>query len=91
MRLKGDILEATDRGYDAGKHYIVYWDGYDDNNFIGLQDLYFTNEGNFNCSWIPDIDQFISQNDDLNAYALDFYQHGQARLLKQENGIRCMD
>lgn len=24
---KGDILEATDRGYDAGLHYIIFYEG----------------------------------------------------------------
>lgn len=35
MRKRGDILEASNRAYDAGRHYIVFYDGYDDTNFIG--------------------------------------------------------
>lgn len=33
-RNKGDILEARDRRFQAGKHYIIFYDGYDDNEFI---------------------------------------------------------
>ncbi|AOC97166.1 hypothetical protein BB050_04088 [Flavobacterium anhuiense] len=33
-RNKGDILEARDRRFEAGKHYIIFYDGYDDNEFI---------------------------------------------------------
>jgi hypothetical protein len=30
----GDILEATDRTRVAGFHYMIFYDGYDDNEFI---------------------------------------------------------
>jgi len=33
-RNKGDILEARDRGFQAGKHYIIFYSGYNDNEFI---------------------------------------------------------
>lgn len=35
MNQKGNILEASNRAFNAGKHYIVYFEGYDDINFIG--------------------------------------------------------
>lgn len=31
----GDILEATDRSINAGRHFIIYYDSYDGVNFIG--------------------------------------------------------
>ena len=34
-RNKGDILEAKNRKFQAGKHYIIFYDGYNDNEFIG--------------------------------------------------------
>lgn len=35
MFKKGDIIEAENRAIDAGLHYIVYYSGFDDKNFIG--------------------------------------------------------
>ncbi|MHC5202164.1 hypothetical protein [Myroides sp. LJL110] len=35
MRNKGDILEATNRSKEAGFHYIIFWEGHDESNFIG--------------------------------------------------------
>lgn len=32
---RGDILEASDRRSSAGEHYIVFYDQYDGNDFIG--------------------------------------------------------
>lgn len=31
----GDILEAKDRSVNAGRHYIIFFDGYNDSEFIG--------------------------------------------------------
>lgn len=31
----GDILEATNRSRETGFHYIIFYEGYDDNEFIG--------------------------------------------------------
>ncbi|WP_432672126.1 hypothetical protein [Flavobacterium sp. SM2513] len=33
-RNKGDILEAADRTREAGFHYIIFYDGYTDDEFI---------------------------------------------------------
>ena len=35
IRERGDILQASNRSFDAGWHYIVFYEGYDDVNFIG--------------------------------------------------------
>jgi len=35
MRKRGDILKATRRGRNAGRHFIVYYEGHDDLHFIG--------------------------------------------------------
>jgi len=32
---RGDILEATNRAVDAGYHYIIFYEGLNDQNFIG--------------------------------------------------------
>ena len=31
---KGDILEAKDRSYDAGRHYIIFYEGNGNNEYI---------------------------------------------------------
>ncbi|HEX8514553.1 MAG TPA: hypothetical protein VF868_00030 [Bacteroidia bacterium] len=46
MRKRGDILEATDRSFHAGKHYIVFYDGYNDDNFIGAMLTHTVNDKN---------------------------------------------
>lgn len=35
MFVRGDILKATHRAIKEGKHFIVYFDGYSDTDFIG--------------------------------------------------------
>lgn len=35
MFQKGDILKASHRAIDEGRHFIVYFEGYSDENFIG--------------------------------------------------------
>ena len=35
MRQRGDILEASNRACNAGRHYIIFYEGFDDINFIG--------------------------------------------------------
>lgn len=34
-RQRGDILEAKNRAKTAGRHFIIYYDGGNDTNFIG--------------------------------------------------------
>jgi len=35
MFQKGDILEATDRAVTAGRHYVLYLEGFSHDDFIG--------------------------------------------------------
>ena len=35
IRQQGDILEAKKRDKTAGRHFIVYYEGYSEENFIG--------------------------------------------------------
>lgn len=32
---RGDILEAGDRSWDAGRHFIIFYDQFDGHDFIG--------------------------------------------------------
>jgi hypothetical protein len=35
MANRGDILKATKRGKNAGKHFIIFYENHDTRNFIG--------------------------------------------------------
>lgn len=34
-RQRGDILQARDRSVNSGLHYIIFYDGYDESEFVG--------------------------------------------------------
>src|SRR5690606_32681248 len=46
MRSRGDILEASNRAKNAGKHFIIFFDGYDDTNFIGCMVTHLESDNN---------------------------------------------
>ena len=50
MRERGDIFEANDRGYHAGKHYIIFYSGNSDIDFIGAMVTHSQNEKNVQMS-----------------------------------------
>ena len=50
MRKKGDILKAKNRGYNAGKHYIVFYEEYDGRNIIGAMITHSQNDKNVSMS-----------------------------------------
>lgn len=68
MRQRGDILEASNRARNAGRHYIVFYDGYDDVNFIGGMVTHMESDKNVPMSDI----HFEKTSEDGNDYKFQF-------------------
>ena len=68
MRQRGDILEASNRARDAGKHYIIFYEGFDEINFIGGMVTHMESERNIAMS-----ENHFEKNDKLgNGYKFQF-------------------
>jgi hypothetical protein len=68
MRQKGDILEASNRAQDAGRHYIVFYEGFDHVNFIGGMVTHMESERNIAMS-----QNHFEKNDEAgNSYKFQF-------------------
>lgn len=82
MRKRGDILEANDRRFNAGRHYIIFYDGYNDENFIGAMVTHTENEKN-----VPmDSTHFEKADADGNEFKFQFEDTNlvKAKLMKFE-------
>lgn len=80
----GDILEASNRSYKAGKHYIIFYDGYDDNEFMGGV---LTSTDNFPENILMNEYHFINTDENGNDFKVT-YKNSKlvpAKLYKPEN------
>ncbi|WP_026717260.1 hypothetical protein, partial [Flavobacterium gelidilacus] len=65
---KGNILEATNRKLTKGYHYIIYFEGYSDNEFCGLM----ITHSDLNSNQKMEINHFEKVDKDNNAYKITF-------------------
>src|SRR5215217_4772011 len=69
VRNIGDILEAKNRSFQAGKHFIIFYDGYDENEFIGG---IITTTYNFVVNILMDIKHFVAKDNNGNDYKVTY-------------------
>ena len=80
----GDILEARDRSYEAGRHYVIFYDGYDDNEFLAGV---LTSTDNFPKNILMNESHFINTDENGNDFKVT-YKNSKlvpAKLYKPEN------
>ena len=83
-RYIGDILEAKDRSENAGIHYIIFYDGYDDSEFIGGM---LTSTDLFPQNVKMNVSHFVENDENGNNYKVTFKNSKlvPAKLYKPEN------
>lgn len=83
MREIGDILEASVRNKNAGLHYIIFYSGYDEINFLGAMITHLKSERNELMSIIHF--ESTDENGDLYKVQFDDTYLVKAKLMKLES------
>lgn len=86
MKLRdiGDILEASDRSREAGFHYIIFYDGYSDNEFMAGV---LTSTDKYPVNILMNLNHFLQKDENGNDFKVTFKNSKlvPAKLYKPEN------
>jgi hypothetical protein len=68
-RNKGDILQATNRSRVAGFHFIIFYEGYEDNEFLAGV---ITTTDKFPVNYVMQSNHFVEEDDNGKHYKITF-------------------